>query len=116
MVSEAACRFTVPCCPSTNNLFRNVTGKGRVRTEHYKRWIEDAGWLVRSQASARPVSGRVRMLIEGPMKIDLDNIKPIPDLAKKLGLIEDDALIDDLRIVRKGSKGDQVTVSIWPIA
>ncbi len=73
MSNEPACRFTCPQPPSTNALYANVAGKGRVRTKAYKAWIERAGWEVKIQRAV-PVAGRVRMLIEGVTRIDLDNI------------------------------------------
>jgi Holliday junction resolvase RusA-like endonuclease len=112
---EPACRFTCPQPPSTNNLFRNVPGKGRVRTRAYKQWIERAGWEVKIQRPV-PVEGRVRMLIEGVMRIDVDNVKAIPDLAKKLGIIGDDRLVRDLRIIGADVDPGSVTVSIWVLA
>lgn len=30
--------------PSTNNLFANVAGRGRVKTERYRTWWQAAGW------------------------------------------------------------------------
>ncbi len=41
-------------------------------------------------------------------------MKPTLDLLVKLGIIENDNLIDDLRIVRVLERDDMV-VSIWPI-
>jgi len=115
MPDEPACRFSCPQPPSTNNLFRNVLGKGRVRTKAYKAWIEAAGWEIKIQRVV-PVSGRVRMLIEGVTRIDLDNIKAIPDLTKKLGYIEDDRLVRHLTVIGSDIDGGNVTVSIWPLA
>jgi Holliday junction resolvase RusA-like endonuclease len=111
---EPACRFTCPQPPSTNNLFRNVPGKGRVRTKAYKEWIARAGWEVKIQRVV-PVAGRVRMLIEGLTRIDLDNIKAVPDLVKKLGYIEDDRLVRHLTVIGADTDPGHITVSIWPM-
>lgn len=117
---EPACRFTVPIPPSTNNLFVNRDRLGgRTASPDYKRWLNDAGWILKAQKReiiAAP-RGYVRVLVEAPLnrRRDLDNaLKPLLDLLVKMSVIADDNLVDDLRIVRAGT-GDNVTVSIWPI-
>lgn len=107
-------RFILPRPPSTNALYANVPGKGRVKTHTYRDWIVAAGWEMRCQLGRLPptLTTPVGMLIEGVERIDLDNIKAIPDLCKRMGLIADDRLIDDLRIVRAGIP---VTVTLWPL-
>ena len=113
--SEPAARFTLPICPSVNNLFINAS-TGRVRGAPYKRWCRDAGWSLREQGVV-PVAGIVAMLIEAPLhrRRDVDNaIKPVLDLLVRLGVLVDDNLVDDLRITRRGT-GDLMTVSIWRI-
>ncbi len=97
-VTEPACRFwlTDPP-PSTNNIYR---GK-RYKTATYETWATRAGWEVRAQRQ-KPVPGRLRVRIEVPFRRnrDLDNIKPLLDLAQSLGLIENDNRVDELLIVR----------------
>ncbi len=116
---EPACRFTCPIGPSVNNLFVNVSGKrGRLRGKPYRGWLKDAGWLVKLQHPAS-VPGLVRVLVEAPFRRgrDLDNaLKSTLDLIVQLGIVEDDNLIDDLRIVRIANGDDtNMIVSIWPI-
>ncbi len=110
-VDEPACRFTVPVCPSTNNLYR---GK-RFKTADYVNWRESAGWIVKAQRPV-PLKGRLRVLIEAPLakNWDLDNLKPILDLAQALGIIENDNRVDHLTIVRT-APGSEMVVSIWPM-
>jgi crossover junction endodeoxyribonuclease RusA len=112
MPEPPACRFTCPVSPSTNNLY---LGR-RWKTATYSAWESEAGWLVKAQRPT-PLKGRVRVLIEAPFarNRDLDNIKPILDLAANLGLIENDNRVDELRIVRVPPGGDTV-VSIWRLA
>ncbi len=108
---EAPCRFKVPVCPSTNNLY---SGK-RYKTADYVNWQHDAGWIVKAQRPV-PLKGRVRVLIECPFarNRDLDNIKPVLDLTQSLGLVENDNRIDRLEIVRT-APGTEMVVSIWPM-
>lgn len=107
-------RFTLPPPPSTNALYANVPGRGRVKTRVYRDWITFAGWEMKLLLGGvlPMLTAPVRMRIEGVKRIDLDNIKAIPDLCKAMGLIADDRLIADLHIVRAG---DKLTVSIWPM-
>ncbi len=111
MSDEPACRFTCPVSPSTNNLYR---GK-RWKTADYASWQAMAGWSVKIQKPV-PVAGRVRVLIEAPFNQtrDLDNIKPILDLAQSLGIIENDNQVDELTI-RRVRLDSPMTVSIWPM-
>ena len=123
--ADPAARFTCPIAPSVNNLFVNrggqlatrAKGSGRVKGADYRRWLHDAGWTIKLQKPP-PVAGLVAILIEAPLhrRRDLDNaLKPCLDLIVKLGLIEDDNLVDDLRIARAGFGAD-MTISIWPLA
>lgn len=68
------------------------------------------------------VPGPVRVYIEAPVGRyrDIDNmIKPLLDLLGSgkhgMSVIEDDSMVDDLRIVRVADPGTKVTISIWPI-
>ena len=97
MPDEPPCRFFCPISPSTNNLYRGR----RFKTEAYKGWAQYAGWAVKAQHPP-PIKGRVSVLIEAPFarNRDIDNIKPILDLAAALGIIENDNRVDRLVIER----------------
>jgi len=79
--------------PSTNNLYLNVKGRGRVKSGKYVDWLSTAGLLINTQVKGR-VTGRVDVLVRvedcHPTR-DSDNItKPICDLLVKCGVIQDD--------------------------
>jgi len=79
--------------PSTNNLYWNVAGKGRVKTRQYTDWITECGLLLKQQVTGR-LTGRVDIRIRAedkhPLR-DCDNLcKPICDLLVKMGAIQDD--------------------------
>lgn len=92
-------RFVLPRPPSSNNLFANAYGRGRVKTAVYKTWLLDCGWVIREQASRAPAGAR---RVEGPFCVsivasgeqprpDLDNIiKPIIDALVKARVVDDD--------------------------
>jgi Holliday junction resolvase RusA-like endonuclease len=79
--------------PSTNNLYFNIAGKGRVKTRQYNDWITQCGLLLKNQITGR-LMGRVDITIKledrHPQR-DCDNAaKPICDLLVKMGAIHDD--------------------------
>jgi hypothetical protein len=97
--------FTIPTPPSTNTLTRNVSAReriaamrrginlrGRVKTEDYRAWREDAGWEVKRQMQPLPhFPGPFLLYIDLPGNIDIDNVKAVPDFLRWLGIIEDDS-------------------------
>jgi Holliday junction resolvase RusA-like endonuclease len=112
MTSEAAVRVEMPSPPSTNALY---SGR-RFKTEAYKAWIRSAGWTVKLQSPGTMPPGRLRVLIEAPLgpRRDVENLKAVSDLLVTLGIIADDRLIDDYRVVRV-PQDQPMTVSIWPM-
>ena len=92
--------------PSTNSLWANAPGKGRVRTAEYRRWREDAGWMIKA-ARLPKITGRVAISIRAGLparRRDLDNLtKPLLDALTSFGVIEDDGLAH--RITSEWSAG-----------
>lgn len=88
--------LTIPCPPSVNEMFRNVPGKGRVKTAAYVDWRGHAGWVLRSQKPGR-IEGQVLAVVSverGSASADIDNrIKAIFDLLVKHRVILDDSHI-----------------------
>lgn len=86
--------------PSVNNIFLNAAGKGRLKTKHYKAWLDATGWEVKAQNSRR-IAGRVMVditcrRISG--RCDIDNrIKAILDLLVGLYIIDDDQYVEEVR-------------------
>lgn len=89
----AAVSIEIPAPPSVNEMFRNVRGRGRVKTAAYNDWLGHAGWVLRSQSPDR-VGGRVVLVISverASKSADIDNrVKAILDLLVTHGVIEDD--------------------------
>lgn len=101
----ARVEIRIPTPPSTNALYRNrdkeevarakALGKpvrGRAKTGRYLTWIKGAEATVNLQRPGR-VAGPFTLAILLPRSkkhIDLDNIKAIPDLLKRCGIIDDD--------------------------
>ncbi len=86
--------------PSVNHMFANVAGKGRVKSQGYRTWLNAVGWDV-NQQRPQPVRGFVRVHIRlGPWdkKSDIDNrVKACLDLLKTHDLIDDDRFVHDIR-------------------
>jgi crossover junction endodeoxyribonuclease RusA len=85
--------FRLPIPPSTNNLYFNVRGRGRVKTPRYRRWITDAGWAMKRQHMPLPrfpAAFEITISLPAKARMDRDNLKAIPDLLKSMGIIVND--------------------------
>lgn len=104
--------FTVPPPPSTNHLYFNVAGRGRVKTSAYKAWLEEAGWAAKKQRLASfggPVA--VTYIVPEDRRRDLDNYcKGLGDLLQSLNILQNDSQIDELRVARAARKDVLVNV------
>jgi len=106
----------LPYPPSTNTLYMNVRGRGRVKTRRYLTWIKNAGGVLMA-LKVKPVSGRVNVSISilrpDKRKRDIDNLaKAILDLLVNHKIIEDDRYIERLTIGWRytGNEGAMVEV------
>ncbi|UMY19100.1 hypothetical protein MMB17_07325 [Methylobacterium organophilum] len=83
--------ITFPTPPSTNSLFANVAGRGRIKTPAYRGWRNNAMLVAGLQRPSR-IAGPCDVTIHmPPFAGDIDNrIKPCLDLARELGVIADD--------------------------
>lgn len=89
--------LNLPLPPSTNELYRNVPGRGRVKSTAYKQWIKAATselWGQKPQGGFPffPDAFSVLVLVPLTMRGDCDNrLKaPIDFLKKGVGCIPDD--------------------------
>lgn len=106
--------LTLPLPPSTNKLFANVPGKGRIRTKAYKQWRHDAGWELKAQRPT-PVAGNVAVAIHVPqsMRGDVDNrLKALLDLLVAHHVIEDDRLVSKLIVERQAHLMNQAMIEV----
>jgi Holliday junction resolvase RusA-like endonuclease len=81
--------LTLPLPPSTNALFLNVPGRGRVRTPQYREWSETAGWQIRTQLGSK------KLPIPAPVAIEIRT--GLPKRPRDLGNLEKaltDCLVD----------------------
>jgi hypothetical protein len=81
--------------PSTNNLFVNVRGRGRVKSERYRTWLSAAGWDMKryhNQKWTEPVYLTIRL---GKLRANADvsnRIKAIEDLLVLHQIIPGDSI------------------------
>ncbi len=89
----------LPMPPSSNNMFTNARGKGRVKSGVYVTWSNRAAWIVRDAVRApldRPCSVAID-LIGLPKTADIDNrVKPVLDALQNGGAITNDRLVRSL--------------------
>jgi len=99
--APVAVTFQLPVPPSVNELFRNVPGKGRVKTRVYDDWRAHALTSIRLQKLA-PVDGHVLIRLNIEMagdRSDLDNrVKAIFDAIVEAKIISDDDTIFVLKL------------------
>jgi len=126
-------RFYVTRPPSVNDLYATHTGKDlkygktgtrRVKTEAYKRWLDNNGRTLALSPIYR-VEDRVGVRYSIPAldrrKRDIGNLeKALSDLLSFARLIDDDCYLDHIEIVRIEIDEDdcdasQVMIEIWPM-
>lgn len=102
---------------STNALFANVAGRGRVRTKRYKEWAQAAGWDCNGKGS---ISGpfELRLVLSRRKRRkgqDLSNlIKCVEDLLVAHGIVEDDSLNEKITLAWGDCTGFYAEVCPFP--
>lgn len=85
--------INLPFPPSVNNMFVNVRGRGRVRSDRYLTWSVAAGWDIKAQHVAH-IAGPVAVTLaieEKKGRRDLDNLcKPVLDLLVEHRILDGD--------------------------
>lgn len=117
--------FDLPMPPSVNKLFANVPGKGRVKSKHYKTWINEASWMLiaernRVRRRHKTITSKVSVHVDAykpaSKRRDLDNIlKAICDLLKSTNTIKDDSQVHEI-VARWVDEGVPCRVSVMPLA
>lgn len=118
----------IPAPPSTNALYRNRTGEelararaagkalpGRAKTTRYRTWLQGAAAAVNMQRPGH-VAGAFTLCIILPRQqgknIDLDNIKALPDLLKRCGVLDDDREAEWILLGWSDAGGHEATVIV----
>ena len=105
--------------PSLNMMFRNVTGKGRVKTQRYREWCAAAGWDANGKGQCMGPFKLVLTLSTHSRRsnADLDNrIKPVLDLLVTHKVIEDDNRCEAIHASWGPlPAGTAFRAEIWPV-
>lgn len=120
--APAPVAFTMPLPPSTNKLFRNVPGRGRVKTAEYLDFTQIGVVAIRNQR-VPAVPGRVvvvygfERLGRNAFDADVTNrVKAIEDTIVKAGVIEDDSLVVATALSWLPRANGLAHVQIYPVA
>jgi len=109
-------RLSLPYPVSVNAMYANAAGRGRVKTERYKTWINAAGWALvaaRPVKVAGPYTLEITLFQSDKRKRDIDNVvKPISDLLVEHQLVEDDSLCTRLVVQRIPSDTQWAEVTV----
>lgn len=100
--------------PSVNQMYTNVSGRGRVPTKRYRTWKQAAQWdCVRAGKVSGPYV--MQITVDRSMRhknADIDNLcKPLSDLLQSEGIIDNDNLCEDLRI-RWGDADGKIIIRV----
>lgn len=107
----------LPVPPSVNALYRHGTGRGPVRSDAYKAWIDAAGWRLQAQRPGR-VPGAYVLLLAVPRvaRMDIDNAaKAVSDLLQRHGVVDNDR--DAVRVLLEWhAEHDEVAATVRGLA
>lgn len=112
---------TMPVPPSVNQLYRNVPGRGRVKTRHYADWVAQALRQLRTQ-NWDYVPGRTVVCMKIPRPAgrksgDLDNkCKAALDLLVKAGVMDDDKNVVGIAMCWAPAGDDIASVAVLKAA
>lgn len=108
--------ITLPYPPSTNELYANVAGRGRIKSARYRTWRYAAGWELLSQRPDK-ITGAYELSIalNRARSGDLDNrVKAVSDLLVELRITPDDKQMEALS-VRWFDGPEDCRVTIRPV-
>lgn len=115
----ASVTLTMPVPPSVNQLFRNLPGKGRVKTALYDNWRAHAVTAIRLQR-VPAVAGRIVVLFgveRVSLAADIDNrVKAMLDAIVDAGVIANDNLVTAIAVSWLPKTNGLAHVQIMPVS
>lgn len=116
-----AISLVLPFPPSVNSAYRNVPGRGRVKTKAYKDWWAEAAIMARLQQRGS-IEGHYafHMKADRPDRRcrDLGNLEKVThDLCVQLGFVADDSLCERILLEWTDEPPKKAaTVKVWLIS
>lgn len=107
-------RISLPVPISINASTRNVPGKGRVKTDEYNSWFDEAVLLLRvSKAKIKSKHWSYHATLPISYQRDCDNcLKPLQDALVKAGVTSDDRYCESGSFERAATGDGMVMLSI----
>lgn len=106
--------------PSLNNMFTNIAGRGRIKTQRYREWCAAAGWDANGKGTCSGPFSLVLVLSAASRRAnsDLDNrIKPVLDLLVTHGIVDDDKRCEAIHASWGSTRpGIAFRAEIWPVS
>lgn len=104
--------------PTTNSLYANVAGRGRIKTDRYRVWRNAAGWELKRYHNQRWTEPVFLTIAIGGLRRNADisnRIKALEDLLVEHGIIQGDT-IEHVRgvnvyVAPDGFKGIEIAIT-----
>lgn len=105
--------------PSTNHLFANVAGKGRIKSDDYRTWRQAAGWDLKKYHNHRwtePVYLTIALGRLSPNSDCSNRVKAVEDLLVEHQIIPGDSIkwVRGVNVYVAQEPFDGVEVTITP--
>lgn len=112
--------FTIPLPPSANKLWVPVAKGKMIKSEPYKAWLQEAGWMVKQQMLGSEGYGLehidgdadVAVTLVLPLsRMDIDNpIKPTLDVLEAVGVFTNDRQVKRLVVEYEAARPDMLVI------
>lgn len=105
--------------PSTNGLYANVAGRGRVKTERYRTWLQAVGWDMNRYHNHKWAEPVYLTIAIGKLRgsADVSNrVKAVEDLLVAHGIIPGDSIkwVRGVNVYLAQEPFDGVEIAITP--
>lgn len=101
---------------SVNRMFRNVPGRGRVKSKAYRVWRVSAEWEARIAMRGRPPIAApcaITLTLPKSYRGDADNtLKAVLDALEKGGVVKNDHQFRDVRVTFGEVEGTRAEITV----